>query len=77
MKLIEEARQFWRWWSVRLAALAGIVAGYFTAYPAQLQGLLAYVPERWRPVASIAVGLVVFALPTLARVIKQEGKSNA
>ena len=71
MKLVEEARQAWRWWSVRMAALAGIVAGALVAQPQILTGLVAYVPEQWRPAASALAGIVVFAAPTLARIVKQ------
>ncbi len=74
MKLVEEARQAWRWWSVRLAALAGIVAGALVAQPQILTGLVAYVPEQWRPAASALAGIVVFAAPTLARIVKQGGQ---
>ena len=77
MKLIDEARQFWRWWSVRLAAVAGLIAGYLTANPTALSGLVTYVPEDWRPLASLLVGLLVFAVPTLARLIAQPVKENS
>lgn len=74
MTLVEDARQWWRWWSVRMAALAGVVAGALVAQPQILTGLVAYVPERWRPLASALAGVVVFAAPTIARLIKQGGK---
>ena len=74
MKLIEEARQFWRLWSVRLAAVAGMLAGYMTAFPEQVQQLFDYVPEQWRPIASVATGLAVFALPTWLRLMAQPKK---
>lgn len=76
MQFVNEARQFWRWWSVRLAAVFGVVTGYLTAYPATLQQMVAYVPEYWRPAASVALGLIAFALPTLARLMQQGGKSD-
>ena len=74
MKLIEEARQFWRLWSVRLAAVAGMLAGYMTAFPEQVQQLFDYVPEQWRWAASIATALAVFALPTWLRLMAQPKK---
>lgn len=70
--LIDEARHIWRFWSVRLAMVAAAVAGYFTAYPGELAKLVDMVPEQWRPLASIAVGVLVFSAATGARVIKQK-----
>ena len=77
MKLIEEARQAWRLWSVRLAAVAGVLAGYLAAYPAQVQQLVDYVPEQWRPAASVLIGFTVFGLPTVLRLIAQPAKENS
>jgi hypothetical protein len=76
MRLVDDARQFWRWWSVRAAALAAMVAGWAVSAPQQVFGLLAYVPEYWRPAAGAVVGLAVFALPTALRLIKQGSKND-
>jgi hypothetical protein len=76
MTLVDDARQAWRWWSVRLAALAGIVAGALVAQPQLLTGLVAYVPEPWRPVASALAGIAVFAAPTIARLLQQGGSNG-
>ena len=73
MILVDDARQWWRWWSVRLAALAGVVAGALVAQPQILTGLVAYVPEQWRPAASALAGIAVFAAPTIARLVQQGG----
>ncbi len=73
--LIDEAREWWRLWSVRLAALAGIVAAYLAANPDQSQALLAVLPEGpLRTLASIGIGVFVFALATGARLAKQPSK---
>lgn len=75
MKLIEDwAQHLWRAWSIRLAMIAGLVGGYFTAYPAELQKLVEMVPEKWRPLASLAAALFIFSAATGARLVKQ-GKS--
>lgn len=75
MRFIENwAEQLWRAWSIRLAAVAGIIVGWFTAYPQALLQLVAYVPEQWRPAASVAASLIAFAVPTVARLVKQGGK---
>ncbi|SMD05630.1 hypothetical protein [Novosphingobium sp. B1] len=72
MNLIEDwAEKVWKLWSVRLAAIAGIVAGYFAAYPSELQKLVEMVPEAYRPVASILIGVFVFTTATGSRLVKQ------
>lgn len=73
MTLVDDVRQCWRWWSVRMAALAGVMAGALVAQPQILTGLVAYVPAQWRPVASALAGIVVFAAPTIARLVQQGG----
>jgi hypothetical protein len=57
---------------VRLAALAGAAAAVLAANPSLLLGLIGFLPSGpWRTVASVGVGLIVFAIPTLIRLIPQ------
>jgi len=80
MKLIDEARQAWRMASVQLAAAAAILAGVLTANPHLALGLIAFIPPGpLRYLLAAGVGLVVFALPTIARLWHQpkvKGKSD-
>jgi fructose-specific phosphotransferase system IIC component len=77
MKLIENwAEALWRAWSIRLAMIAGVVGGYFAAYPAELQKLVSMVPEEWRPLASIVVGILIFSTATGARLVQQKKPSE-
>lgn len=76
MHLVDDARQAWRWWSVHMAAIAGLIAASLVAQPQILTGLVAYVPEAWRPAAASVAGIMVFAAPTLVRLIKQGSQSN-
>lgn len=76
MRLVDDARHAWRWWSVRLAALAGVAAGALVANPQILTGLVDYVPAPYRPQASALVGLLVFVAPTVARILQQGSKSD-
>ncbi len=73
MKLIENwAEQLWKAWSIRLAAIAGVVAGYLAANPEQTEALLALLPDGpLRVLASAGIGLFVFSLATGARLVKQ------
>lgn len=58
--------------SIRLAALAGVVAGYLAANPDQTEALLALLPDGpMRVLASAGIGLFVFSLATGARIVRQ------
>ncbi|WP_062788591.1 hypothetical protein [Novosphingobium capsulatum] len=76
-KIRAEAGSLWRLWSVKMAALAGLIVTYLMSDPTLLPRLVAYVPDRWRPLASMAVGFAVFALPTIARWLPQPAASGA
>ena len=72
MNLIDNARDWWKMWSVQLAALAGVVAAYLAANPDVTQSLLNLLPEGpARVLASAGVGVFVFGLATGARLVKQ------
>jgi hypothetical protein len=72
MKLIAEARHWHKLASIRLAALAGVAAGYLAANPEQTQALLELLPEGpLRVLASAGIGLFVFGLAAGSRVIVQ------
>lgn len=75
--LIDEARNWSRLWSVRLAAFAGVVAAYLAANPDQTEELLALLPEGpLRVLASAGIGLLVFGLATGTRLVKQPTKEK-
>ena len=75
-RLIDDWRQAWRLWSVRLAALAGAIAAAIVGSPQLLLGLIAHAPDRWRPLAAAAAGVIVFLVPAITRVIRQGGKDG-
>ena len=67
MKLIEGWRQAHKFASVRLAALAGLVAAYFAAKPDELAAIMAMVPDWAKPL----IGFALFAVATGSRVVKK------
>jgi hypothetical protein len=71
MTLVDEACHWWRLWSVRLYALMAFLVCAAMQYPEILTAPLAYVPGFYRPAAVAIVGIVTFALPTAARLLKQ------
>lgn len=72
LQLVEDWRRSWRWATVWLAWAAGGIASLLVAYPDELKALVAYVPERWRPLASLATAIAVGGLPWLARVTRRK-----
>lgn len=69
MKLIEGWKQAHKFASVRVAALAGLAAGYFAAYPEQLAAVMGMIPEWARPV----LGFAIFAAAAGSRVTTFKG----
>lgn len=75
LELIEDWRNFWRFWSVRLGVIGSALTAFLIAFPdhaLQVWALLpadlkAYLPERYMPL----VGVAIFVLSLIARVIKQ------
>lgn len=72
-RILAELRTLQRYWSVRLAALAAVIAAWLVSDPTVLPRLVDTLPEAWRPVASILVGFATFFLPTFARWLPQPG----
>lgn len=76
-RLIEGAASWHKLWSVRIAALAGTLASYLIAFPDQRDALLELIPDGpLRVLAAFAIGLLVFAVPTAARLTSQTKKES-
>lgn len=71
MNLLTHCRKLFKFWSVQLAALAGLIVAYLMSDPTLLPRLVALVPAEWRPFAAAVAGFAAFALPTLARGLPQ------
>lgn len=75
--LIDECGGWWKLWSVRLAAVAGIVAAYLAANPNDTEKLLGLLPDGpLRTLAAVGVGLFVFVTATGSRLVKQPTKDE-
>lgn len=72
MNLIENARHAWRFASVRLAIVAGVISGWAATDPQGFAKLMESVPEEFRPL----VGVLVAVAAIYTRLVKQEGKAN-
>lgn len=65
MKLIDNAPQAWRMWSMQLFALAAVVQGVWLALPEETKASLPADVVQWATMALSILGAV-------ARVIKQD-----
>ena len=86
LQLIEDWRNFWRFWSVRLGIVGSAITGVLIAFPdvalsawAMMPAdLKSVIPERYMPL----IGVVIFVASLIARAIKQtklepkEGPNN-
>lgn len=86
LELIEDWRNFWRFWSVRLGIVGSAITGVLIAFPdvalsawAMMPAdLKSAIPERYMPL----IGVIIFVASLIARAIKQtklepkEGPNN-
>ena len=71
-KFIDNVREAWRFASVRLAVLAGLIAAWAASDPAAFAELVQHLPPWARPL----LGFAVFAIATGTRVIKRDTPTN-
>lgn len=83
-RLVDECRDWWRWWSVRLNAIGLAIMGWLAFDPVSLLYVWNLLPRDVRnllpdlPVT--AIGAALFALALIARLVRQpkiEGKRDA
>jgi hypothetical protein len=65
MRLVSDARHWWRWWSLRILAAAAALQAEIVLYPDALKG---WLPDQW--MHSIALGLLLIGAG--ARLVRQE-----
>lgn len=75
LELIEDWRNFWRFWSVRLGVIGSAITAVLIAFPdvalsawAMMPAdLKSAIPERYMPL----IGVAIFVASLIARAIKQ------
>lgn len=55
MKLVDNARQSWRWFSMQVLAFIGLLPLVWEMLPPESQAL---VPEAWRPIVITVLALI-------------------
>lgn len=75
----EELKEWWRLYSVKLAAFVSAMSAVLTAQPELLIGLIGVIPVEPLPrlIMAVAVGIIVFLFPFLARVWPQDESGGA
>lgn len=71
MQKITQWRRVWRWWSVRLSALATMIWAYLLASPDLLWTVVNSLPPELRDVVPPAAPIAVFVAVTIARNLQQ------
>lgn len=79
MKLVDNWKQAWRWWSVRLAAIGAAIAGTLIVAPESILQAWALLPADMQ--ASIEayrgyIALAAFGLAIVARLVEQPKKGE-
>lgn len=70
-RLVDDWRTAWRWWSVRAAALFGVLATALLATPETLVSVIHSLPAEMRGWVPPIAGPALFALIVLIRLWKQ------
>jgi hypothetical protein len=78
--LVDDARNWWRWWSMRLNALGLAILAWVQIDPVSVLYVWAMMPEEVKAILPprflVFVGLGLFALSMIARVVKQNDKTT-
>ena len=75
LELIEDWRNFWRFWSVRLGIVGSAITGVLIAFPDAALAAWAILPHELKssipPQYMPLIGVVIFVASLIARAIKQ------
>lgn len=75
LKLVDDWRRAWRWWSVRLNILGTTLLAWFLAVPDVARDLWAALPDDLKaelpPRAAYLIPLLILFAANVARVLKQ------
>jgi hypothetical protein len=73
-RLVDDWHTAWRWWSIRLAALFGLIATYLLAAPETLVQVINILPPELRRWVPPALGPLITGLIVGIRLYKQGEK---
>lgn len=70
-RLIDDARLWWKMWSVRAAGIFAAVLTAMAANPAPVLQYLNSLPDSFKPFVPVLTLVVTFGVPTLLRLWRQ------
>jgi hypothetical protein len=80
MKLVDNVRDWWRWWSLRLNALGLAIIGWVSFDPVGVLYVWSLMPPQVQEFLPrnvlLLLGLALFALSMVARLVKQPKASG-
>ena len=80
MKLIDNWKQSWKMWSVRLSALGASIMGMFLYFPEWTLYLFNAMPKEVRDMLpdnlALFLAMIVFIGTAISRIVKQEKLAN-
>jgi len=75
MKLVENSRDWSKWWSVRLSIIGGVILTFLEVYPNVVGTIIQALPPELKsnisPEIFRVIGIVCIIASPIARVIKQ------
>lgn len=79
-RIVDDCRDFWRWWSVRFNAAGLAILGLVSFDPVSALAIWNMMPPHVRaflpPNFLTIVGMALFVLSMLARLVKQKPKAT-
>jgi hypothetical protein len=76
MKLVDDAKDWSKWWSVRLSIIGGALLTFAEGFPHALQTVISVLPTEVTETIPDGlfkvIGILCVALSPIARVIKQQ-----
>lgn len=73
--VIPDWRTAFKMWSMRLNAVASAIIAYLIADPTFLFNVVGFMPEGRRVALALGIGVLVFILVAITRLVKQENLS--
>lgn len=75
-KLVNNWRNAWKWWSMRLNLIASVAVAYLLSSPELILTTLNQLPPEMRAFFPPAIGFVLFAVVAGVRIWKQKNPKN-
>ena len=74
MKLVDDAQNWSKWWSVRLSLIGGTILTILEALPHVVTDIIHTLPSQLQPDESVlkVIGLICVICSPIARIVRQQ-----